>query len=169
MADSDNTTTLPIVIKRWRRRRGRVSEILAEALDRTAPERAASIVSDPAVELLHNWNETHYAASVLCRLQQRQESRTLRLRQRRSNPDPLHTQRCNHEAAQAAEITAIDEEERLLEACTATSASTLEGVLAKLEIIESAGQSRGAATEFPWPQIRSLTMDLRKVLSAGKR
>ncbi|GHD20779.1 hypothetical protein ACFOEZ_20635 [Tianweitania populi] len=167
MADSDNTTTLPVVIKKWREKQRRVGTTQKQSC--IASTHAASIVSDPAIELLHNWNETHYAASVLCRLQQRQESRSLRLRPRRSNPDVPHTECCNHEAARAAEITAIDEEERLLEACSATSASTLEGVLAKLEMIESAGQSRGTATEFPWPQIRSLTMDLRKVLSAGKR
>lgn len=61
----------------------------------------------------------------------------------------------------------MDAEERLLAAFGATPATSLSGVLAKLEIIASAGEGRAAMREFPWPLIQSTIHDLKNLRAEG--
>lgn len=151
MADSDNTMTLPFVTSRLRRKRSPVDERQAGVSHRRAIEPA-----DPAVALLHQWQEAHHVAHVLCRLQQRRETRLL-------NAVASPTQdRTSHSMARALEIDAMDAEQRLLDAVATTSAHSLAGVMAKLEMITGCSEADEDPSVFPWPQLRSVLADLRE-------
>jgi hypothetical protein len=156
MADSDNTMTLPFVTSRLRRKRSPVDERQADALDRRASEPA-----DPAVALLHEWQEAHHVAHVLCRLQQRRETRLLN-----AAASPA-AQRIGHSMARALEIDAMDAEQRLLDAVATTSAHSLIGVMAKLEMITGCSEAEEDPSAFPWPQLRLVLADLRDVVARG--
>ncbi|MEO9338586.1 hypothetical protein ABFT80_14175 [Mesorhizobium sp. SB112] len=154
MADSDNTMTLPSVTYRLRRKRSPVDKRQAGASDRN--ERSAA---DPVVALLHEWREAHHAALLLCRLQQRCETRLLK-----ANADPTQN-RIGYSTARSLEIDAVDAEQRLLDAVATTPAHSLTGVMAKLEIISGGGGGENSEVPdaFPWPQLRSALADLRDI------
>jgi hypothetical protein len=152
MADSDNTMTLPFVTLRLRRKRSPVDERQAGVSDRREGEPA-----DPAVALLHGWREAHHAAGVLCRLQQRYETRLLKAAAGSAQD------RSSHSMARALEIDAMDAEQRLLDAIASTPARSLAGVMAKLEMIAGGGENSDDPNAFPWPQLRSALADLRAV------
>jgi hypothetical protein len=152
MADSDNTMTLPFVTSRLRRKRSPVDERQAGVSERRSIEPA-----DPAVALLHEWQEAHHVALVLCRLQQRRETRLLR-----AVASPAED-RAGHSMARALEIDAMDAEQRLLDGVATTSAHSLTGVMAKLEMITGCSEADEDPSAFPWPQLRSVLADLRKV------
>ncbi|SFU22651.1 hypothetical protein [Mesorhizobium sp. YR577] len=155
MADSDNTMTLPFVTSRLRRKRSPVDERQAGASDRRVSEPA-----DAAVALLHQWQEAHHVAHVLCRLQQRRETRLL-------NAVASPTQdRTSHSMARALEIDAMDAEQRLLEAVATTPTHSLIGVMAKLEMITCCSEADEDPSAFPWPQLRSALADLRDVVAS---
>jgi hypothetical protein len=156
MADSDNTMTLPFVTSRLRRKRSSVDERQTGASDRRASEPA-----DPAVALLHEWQEAHHVAHVLCRLQQRRETRLLRAAANSAG------ERSGYSAARASEIEAMDAEQRLLVAVATQRATSLIGVMAKLEMIVGGAENSGEPDAFPWPQIRSVLADLREVATRG--
>lgn len=156
MADSDNTMTLPFVTSRLRRKRSPVDETQAGLSDRRVSEPA-----DPAVALLHRWQEAHHVAHVLCRLQQRRETRLLN-----AAASPAQD-RIGHSAARVVEIEAMDAEQRLLDAVATTSAHSLIGVMAKLEMITSCSEADEDPSAFPWPQLRSALADLRDVVARG--
>jgi hypothetical protein len=161
MADSDNSTTLTALINRRSRRIA-----CAEAVASGAEVMIDGWRTDPACKLWEDWQQTHHAASVLCRFLQRREGRILR---ETHSPSVEHgLARCEHQAARSAELAAMDREETLLTVLSATPASSLPGVLAKLEIIASAGEGRAGMNEFPWPQIQSTMTDLRHLL-AGRQ
>jgi len=152
MADSDNTMTLPFVTLRLRRKRSPVDERQAGVSHRRVGEPA-----DPAVALLHEWQEAHHVAHVLCRLQQRRETRLLNAAAK--PPED----RSGHSMARALEIDAMDAEQRLLAAVATTSAHSLIGLMAKLEMIAGGGENSDDPNTFPWPQLRSVLADLRAV------
>jgi hypothetical protein len=162
MADSDNSTTLTALINRRRRR-----IVCAEDVASAAQVRIGGWRTDPAWKLWEDWKQTHYAASVLCRFLQRREGRILRETHTPSGVEH-GLARCGHQAARSAELAAMDGEETLLTALAATPASSLPGVLVKLEIIASAGEGRAGMNEFPWPQIQSTMTDLRHLLAGSQ-
>ncbi len=157
MADSDNTMTLPFVTSRLRRKQSPVDERQAGASGRRSSEPA-----DPAVALLHEWQEAHHAAQVLCRLQQRRETRLLR-----AAASPA-AERSGYLAARASEIDAMEAEQRLLDAVATTRATSLIGVMAKLEMIAGGAENSGEPDAFPWPQIRSVLADLRQLAARDR-
>ncbi|NGN43503.1 hypothetical protein G6N74_20745 [Mesorhizobium sp. CGMCC 1.15528] len=152
MADSDNTTTLPFVTSRLRRKRSPVDERPDGASERRGCEPA-----DPAVVLLNKWQEAHHVAHVLCRLQQRHETRLL------NTPASPAQDRVDHAMARALEIDAMDAEQRLIDAVATTPAHSLSGVMAKLEMITGCSEADEDPSAFPWPQLRSVLADLREV------
>lgn len=70
--------------------------------------------------------------------------------------------------ARALEIDAMDAEQRLLDAVVTTPASSLAGVMAKLEMIAGGGENSDDAEAFPWPQLRSALADLRAVAARDR-
>jgi hypothetical protein len=158
MADSDNSTTLPANIKE--------AAMRTTVAERAAIEVAVEVgASDPVLKLWLDWREANLAATVFCRLQQKRETRLLRQRFGSATHHDL-AQR-DYRSAQLAEIAAMDAEERVLAAVSLTPATSLSGVLAKLEIIVSAGKGRGGMREFPWPLIQSTIHDLKNLCAEG--
>ncbi|CAI2936495.1 hypothetical protein [Aminobacter niigataensis] len=81
MADSDNTTALPFVTPGRRGKSCAVDdkskagiETIDASLEKTIPARLIAPI-DPCVVLLQDWEQAHHMAVVLCRLQQRLETR----------------------------------------------------------------------------------------------
>jgi len=81
MADSDNTTALPFVTPGRRGKSCAVDdkskagiEAIDASLEKTIPARLNAPI-DPCVVLLQDWEQAHHMAVVLCRLQQRLETR----------------------------------------------------------------------------------------------
>jgi hypothetical protein len=173
MADSDNTTALPFVIPGGRRKSCAVD-------DDTKAENSAGISPaeknalrllgsvDPCVVLLQEWEHARHMAVVLCRLQQRLETRIRNAmkasdpggeRDRQARWDALD-QEVGYSRVRAAEAQAIEAEEEILAAVTATRAQSLRGVVAKLRIIAGGGEHMDNPSAFPWPQIQSALADL---------
>jgi hypothetical protein len=185
MTDSDNSTTLPSVIRR---------ELFCAT-------------TDPAVAVWREWQAAHEETDRLSREQQRLE-RTLveevgfpkvmiQLSYDRTATPASHealrgvlgvesmetevvakfeadlavhqarwdaTDRAiGYSATLRAECEAGDRAEALLEALSGTPAISLAGVAAKLDAILSEGQPSNGDTEFPWPQIRSVLEDIGRI------
>ncbi|MER8954539.1 hypothetical protein NKH98_17725 [Mesorhizobium sp. M0833] len=68
-----------------------------------------------------------------------------------------------YSATLRAESEAADRAEVLLEALSETPAISLAGVAAKLDAILREGQPSKDDAEFPWPQIRSVLEDIRRI------
>ena len=64
--------------------------------------------------------------------------------------------------AQAAEI-----EQQLADALWSTPSTSLTGIEAKVEALIATGQWREECEELPWPQIRSVLADLRRLQQAS--
>lgn len=62
-----------------------------------------------------------------------------------------------------AEREAANRVEALLEELSETPATTLAGVVAKLDAVLKEGQSSEDDAEFPWPQIRSAIQDIVRI------
>ena len=191
MADSDNTTALPFVTQGGRRKscavdddaRGGAAMTGATPMERLAARLLAPL--DPCVVLLQEWEQAHHMAVVLCRLQQRLETRIRNAlgfsdpsgepdKDLRSTPQASaltdrqqRWDQLDHEVgysrARAAEVQAVEAEEEILDAVAATPAQSLEGVIAKLKIIVGSGETVGDTSSFPWPQIQSVLSDLREL------
>ncbi|MCX8571807.1 MULTISPECIES: hypothetical protein [Aminobacter] len=186
MADSDNTTALPFVIQRGRRKSCAVDDDgVVGGFVHAARLRAPL---DPCVVLFQEWEQAHHMAVVLCRLQQRLE---IRIRNALASPKPdegpeTDDQRMQqasvlaarqarwdeldvevgYSRARAAEAQAVEAEEEILDAVATTPAQSFAGVIAKLKIIVGGGENMGDMSAFPWPQIQSVLADL-KALGGG--
>lgn len=68
-----------------------------------------------------------------------------------------------YSVAREAEIEAITTTLKLQDKLLATPASTLPGVVAKLEMIAGADQDIDDPTDFPWPHITSVLDDLKRI------
>ncbi|MER9362538.1 hypothetical protein [Mesorhizobium sp. M0500] len=66
-------------------------------------------------------------------------------------------------AALRAEREAGERAEHLLEAFSTTPATTLAGVVGKLDAVLREGEAWEECSEFPWPQIRSAFSDLMRI------
>lgn len=165
MADSDITTTLPFVT-RWRK-----GEVVMVAGGRPAPaepcETGGYEAADPAIVLARVWREAHRSTLALCRLQQRLESRLAKAGRDPTSPPPSDTSGdLTYLQARDAEGRAADVEELLLEELARTPAETMNGVVAKLEVILLEGKISSSPSSFPWPQLRSVLEDLRRVTTS---
>ncbi|TPK84890.1 hypothetical protein FJ936_13525 [Mesorhizobium sp. B2-4-13] len=183
MADSDNSTTLPSVIRR-------------ELFRAT---------TDPAVAVWREWQAAHEETDRLCREQQRLERKLveevgfpkvmIRLSDDRTATPASHEalrgvlgvmetevaakveadlaahqarwdasdRAIGYSATLRAESEAAGQAETLLEALSETPAISLAGVAAKLDAILREGQPSKDDAEFPWPQIRSVLEDIGRL------
>lgn len=133
-----------------------------------------AVLHDDALHLMNGWQMARYVSLVLCRAQQRLESRIM------VNPgirgltgDSLQRTkgRANHilgdprayAIAREAEVLAMTETLKLQDNIPQVTASSLAGVIAKLEMIVGADRDIGDPTDFPWPHIASVLRDLKAV------
>ncbi|TIN90706.1 MAG: hypothetical protein E5Y06_31415 [Mesorhizobium sp.] len=77
-----------------------------------------------------------------------------------------------HPIACEAEVFAMTEALKLQDSIPEVAATSLAGVIAKLEMIVGADRDIGDPTDFPWPHIVSVLRDLKAIagdLPAGRR
>lgn len=72
-------------------------------------------------------------------------------------------ERIGYSAAMRAELIAADREQELVDALTATPATTLGGVAGKLDAVLREGEYFGECTDFPWPLVRSAFEDIVRI------
>lgn len=65
--------------------------------------------------------------------------------------------------AKRTELLAADHEQMALERLLATPATTVLGVVGKLDAVICDGQPSEDSNEFPWPQLRSTVSDLKRI------
>ncbi|WP_156381254.1 hypothetical protein [Aminobacter sp. DSM 101952] len=178
MADSDNSTTLPFVT------RGRKMEMHASHKDRQAANSKVGqriAVSDLAVTVGQAWNSARQRTLALCRRQQKLEGKLARIAgfpeteqihatsptlckrsdAARQTRWQIKDAQLGYSRAKEAEQRAADTQQKILEQLAATPAGTLEGVIAKLEVILLEGKECDDDPKFPWPHIRSIIDDLK--------
>ena len=137
--------------------------------------------TDPAFELKVQQQQARRVALVLCRVQQRLESRMLAntgipvltggeasesgKEQRQTQIAPWHSVSATveHAVACEAEAFAAVEELKLQDAIPDVVATSLVGVVAKLEMIVGADREIDDPTDFPWPHIASVLRDLKAI------
>ncbi|WP_246678969.1 MULTISPECIES: hypothetical protein [unclassified Mesorhizobium] len=166
MVDSDNTTTLPFVIGRQR-----------DELERPEPQG-----TDSALRLWSEWQRARYASLLLCRIQQRVEARMIANTgiQVLTAGEPMPRQLSvsttgldsEHLIACEAEVFAMTEALKFQDSVPDVAATSLIGVIAKLEMIIGADRDIGDPTDFPWPHITSVLRDLKAIAGgwpAGRR
>ncbi|WP_413989812.1 hypothetical protein ACMDCR_28320 [Labrys okinawensis] len=75
--------------------------------------------------------------------------------------------RLGYSAALAEEAAAFDYEQQLAEALWNMAPSSLSGVAAKLDAVLRSGEPSEDSDEFPWPQLRLMLADLRRLMQDG--
>ncbi|WP_246680377.1 MULTISPECIES: hypothetical protein [unclassified Mesorhizobium] len=144
------------------------------AASRNDTELQPAALRDPALLLVSDWQMARYISLLLCRVQQRLESQIIvnpriqglatdsptRVRDR-----PARTLGGPQEYAVAreAEVFAMTEALKLQDSIPEVAATSLIGVVAKLEMIVGADRDIGDPTDFPWPHIASVLRDLRAI------
>ncbi len=71
--------------------------------------------------------------------------------------------RIGYSEARRAECVAADREQAVLQLLMGSSATTLAGILGKLDAVICEGAPSDDSGEFPWPQLRGVWEDLRRV------
>lgn len=138
-----------------------------------------SVKAHDSACLLHsNWQRAQHVSLLLCRIQQRLESRLMVntgipiLAEKASSPQPKQpgiagrqksTEREAYLEACEAEVLAMTEALQLQDAIPEIAATSLAGVVAKLEMIVGADREIGDPTDFPWPHIASVLRDLKVI------
>ncbi len=131
---------------------------------------------DPVLALTEHWRDAHARTLALCRRQQRLESRIARTTgylpsccteevsgttgRERGGPGPRYSE------AKAAEEHFARETARLLEELAQTPAHSMDGVVAKLEVLLLESEVGDGASDFPWPHLRSVLGDIRRLTGA---
>lgn len=146
--------------------------VFAASRNEVEPQLAG--VHDPALQLVNDWQMARYVSLLLCRVQQRLESRmmvntgnwglTADLRNQ-AESQAGHTGRDSgaYAVAREAEVLAMTKTLKLQDIIPEVAASSLTGVIAKLEMIVGADRDIGDPTDFPWPHIASVLRDLKAV------
>lgn len=133
---------------------------------------SAAMKHDPALALWAAWHRAQYSSLVLCRVQQRLETRIISntgiraLTRGEMKEQPMSVNASNgvhYAIAQQAEVLAVTEALKLQDAVPEVSALSLVGILAKLEVIVGADRDIGDPTDFPWPHIASVLRDLKAI------
>ncbi|WP_322416014.1 hypothetical protein [Mesorhizobium huakuii] len=144
------------------------------AAGRNEPELQPAALRDPALLLASDWQMARYISLLLCRVQQRLESQIM------VNPgiqgltadSPTRFQdrtagilggRLEYAVAREAEVFAMTEALKLQDSIPEVAATSLIGVIAKLEMIVGADRDIGDPTDFPWPHIASALRDLKAI------
>ncbi|UCI21351.1 hypothetical protein FJ970_10505 [Mesorhizobium sp. B2-1-8] len=153
------------------------------AASHNEPELHPAALRDPALLLVSDWRRARYISMLLCRVQQRLESQvmvnpgiqglTTDLRTRVQN-QTVRALGDPHEYAVAreAEVFAMTEALKLQDSIPEVAATSLIGVIAKLEMVVGADRDIGDPTDFPWPHIASVLRDLKAIaggLPVGRR
>lgn len=157
MADSDNTTSLPFVIHQDDERK-----ILA-----TSDE---NVRADPTVALSRAWHEAFVEFLDLCKRQQQLEylvlnsntSHHLPKRPRSTTIKLPPEASAEYVAARNAEEQAARAADVLLRKVFDTPATSMSGVIAKLEVLLLESEVGDGPSDFPWPHLRSAVSDLRR-------
>ena len=134
---------------------------------------SAATKHDPAMVLWAAWRRAQHASQVLCRVQQRLETRiigntgiqVLTPGEITKQPTPLVAPEGvrQYAVAQEAEVLAVTEALKLQDALPEVAALSLAGILAKLEVIVGADRDIGDPTDFPWPHLASVLRDLKAI------
>lgn len=177
MADSDNTTTLPFVT---RRRKKRIVVFNPAVPAVSARMRGDSAEADPAVALSLRWRAAQARSLVLCRRQQRLETMLMR-RVGPTIPEGAGTEAMAHAArwrrmdnelghsrAREAEERAARAAAKLFEELGATPARPLDGVVAKLDTVLREARTRDGESDLPWSALRFLLADLKRLVQAAR-
>ncbi|MBZ9989948.1 hypothetical protein LB572_22875 [Mesorhizobium sp. BH1-1-5] len=153
------------------------------AASRNDTELQPAATGDPALLLVSDWQIARYISLLLCRVQQRLESQIM------VNPgiqgltadSPRQVQGqtalnlggpWDYAVAREAEVFAMTEALKLQDSLPEVAATSLIGVIAKLEMIVGADRDIGDPTDFPWPHIASVLDDLKAIagsLPVGNR
>jgi hypothetical protein len=177
MADSDNTTTLPFVT---RRRKKRIVVFNHSVPGGRAGARDVSEAGDPAIAAARLWRGAQARTLTLCRRQQRLETTLMR-----AVGSPLAAGAANEAEARAARWRHMDRElgysraknaeeraaqvaEQLLEKLARTPAQSIGGVIAKLDVVLREGRTHDPSSGFPWAQLRSVLADLRRLCAEAE-
>lgn len=186
MADSDNTTTLPFVTRR-RKRRIVVFNRSVPAEKALASEASDAAELDHAVAVARSWRNAQARALSLCRRQQRLETERMRAVHSFPSSEPIAPATTLGQAkAQAARWQQVDSDqaysqakhaeeqaalvaEQLLEKLARTPAQSLDGVIAKLDVVLREGRTHDASSDFPWMQLRSVLADLKRMSAEPER
>ncbi len=138
-------------------------------------------IFDRALELRAHQQRVRHVALVLCRVQQRLESKMLvntgipgltgsepsgsrnDRRQARIAAWQTVSESLEYGVACEAEVFAVTEELKLQDAIPDVVATSLAGVVAKLEMIVGADREIDDPTDFPWPHIASVLRDLKAI------
>ncbi|WID99734.1 hypothetical protein QO058_30545 (plasmid) [Bosea vestrisii] len=211
MDDSDNSTSLPRVIRRHVLAGTALSALASRFPWLAPPAEATFIHADPVLLLRDKWRAEMVRKAALCQKQQRLEKRLVRnigfpratMRMLDTEEDVLvfspaaiegmveadprmkgqqasakaaliaHQRRweaadskIGYSAARRDEAEVADRQQHLVEALTSTAATSLAGVIGKLDMVIEEGQDCDEDTEFPWPQIRSALCDLMRISQA---
>lgn len=128
---------------------------------------------DPALVLWAAWHRAQHTSLVLCRVQQRLETRIIRNTGIQALTTGKITQQPTpviapdgvrqYALAQQAEVLAVTDTLKLQDALPGVAALSLAGILAKLEVIVGADREIGDPTDFPWPHIASVLRDLKAI------
>jgi hypothetical protein len=160
-----------------------VKKPIALAASRNDQDLQPAALQDPALLLFSDWQMARYISMLLCRVQQRLESQIMvntgiqvlaadfptraQDRTARTLRDPQE-----YAVAREAEVFAMTEALKLQDSVPEVVATSLVGVIAKLEMIVGADRDIADPTDFPWPHIASVLRDLKAIaggLPAGNR
>lgn len=137
---------------------------------------------DRALYLWSHQQRAHHVALLLCRIQQRLESRLLVNTGIPVLTDLVASGSGNSiraaqiaawqtvdgspafAVAREAEVLAVTEELKHLDAIPDVTATSLAGVVAKLEMIVGADREIDSPNDFPWPQIASVLRDMKAIV-----
>ncbi|MGX7873109.1 hypothetical protein ACVDG5_010160 [Mesorhizobium sp. ORM6] len=146
--------------------------VFAASRNEVEPQLAG--VHDPALQLMNDWQMAQYISLLLCRVQQRLESRMMVNTGNRGLTADLRNQAesqvgCTvgdsgaYAVAREAEVLAMTKALKVQDTIPEVAASSLTGIIAKLEMIVGADRDIGDPTDFPWPHIASVLRDLKAV------
>ncbi|MER8855836.1 hypothetical protein NKH94_30420 [Mesorhizobium australicum] len=141
---------------------------------RTDTELQPAALFDPALLLMSDWQMARYISLLLCRVQQRLERQTMVnpgiQGLTAGSPQPLQGQGARmlggpreYAVAREAEVFAMTEALKLQDSIPEVAATSLVGVIAKLEMIVGADRDIADPTDFPWPHIASVLRDLKAI------
>lgn len=164
MADSDNSISLHFVTCE----RKRDFTPAASGMPVESPNIPGDETPDPVIALTERWRDAHARTLALCRHQQRLETRISRKFGFPSKDLPQFKRwkqadlELGYSKAKRAEERSAQTAERLLEQLARTPAQSLDGVIAKLDVILLEGGVSSSPLRFPWPQLRSALADLKR-------
>ncbi|MDH6234847.1 hypothetical protein M2281_005468 [Mesorhizobium soli] len=174
MADSDNTTTMAFVT------RGRKTiNIMATDIRQCEPDTrrgGAEAKADPAFTLARAWRDAHARCLALCRRQQRLENRLARTVGYPASPAPddlsesarWESGDLRYSKTKDAEERAAEAAELLLDELARTPARSVDGLIAKLEVVLLESEVGDTPSGFPWPQLRSVLADLKTLTNRDR-